>query len=101
MATYLITGCSQGIGLALAAYLAGLPSISTVFASARRYSPELKTLVESSSSKVVYVYTDVEDESSVQAAAEAVEKALDGKGLDVLVNNVGMNDVEFGSVLNV
>lgn len=90
MTTYLITGCSRGLGLGLARILASSPDTELVFASARTdTSSELKSLVSSSKGKVVYVKLDVTSPESAEAAAREVEKHLKGKGLDVIINNVG------------
>ncbi|RAK98105.1 SDR family oxidoreductase [Aspergillus ibericus CBS 121593] len=82
MASYLITGTSRGIGLAMARTLASKP-VSEV-------SVELKQLVAQSAGRVKSIPVDVEDKPSVQAAAATVEQALAGRGLDVLINNVGI-----------
>ncbi len=92
MATYLITGCSRGIGLGLVTELASLPAteISTIFATARSESPALKELVKGSAGRVVFVKLDVADENSVTEMAKEVEEKLGGKGWDGLVNNAGI-----------
>ncbi|KAG4422594.1 hypothetical protein IFR04_004215 [Cadophora malorum] len=92
MATYLITGTSRGLGLALATHLASLPSsqISTIFTLARKSSPALETLIEKSDGRVILIEADVTDEASIKKAVGEVETKLAGKGLDVLINNVGM-----------
>lgn len=100
MATYLITGTSRGLGLALTTHLSTLPSseISTIFALARTESPALKTLVEKADGKVVLVTADVADEDSIKKAVVDVEARLGGKGLDVLVNNVGIMGLTPGGI---
>ncbi|KAK9234998.1 hypothetical protein V1525DRAFT_349121 [Lipomyces kononenkoae] len=92
MASYLITGASRGLGLELARQLASLPvsEVSKVFATARGGSPGLEELAEKSSGRVVVVKLDVTDERSIKQAAVEVEANLDGKGLDVLINNAGI-----------
>jgi NAD(P)-dependent dehydrogenase (short-subunit alcohol dehydrogenase family) len=91
MASYLITGCSHGLGLAMAEHLMTLPSseVDRVFATARHQSPALKALVESSAGRLTYVELDATNEQSVKAASAKVEFILDGAGLDVLINNAG------------
>ncbi|KAH6720410.1 short chain oxidoreductase [Leptodontidium sp. MPI-SDFR-AT-0119] len=100
MATYLITGTSRGLGLALTTHLSTLPSseISTIFALARTESPALKALVEKADGKVVLVTADVADEDSIKKAVVDVEARLGGKGLDVLVNNVGIMGLTPGGI---
>lgn len=96
MATYLITGSSRGLGLALVSRLASLPQseVSAVFATARQdNSPRLRELVDSSSSRVGFVPLDVTDERSATEAVELVDKQLQGRGLDVLINNAGVMPV--------
>lgn len=91
MASYLITGSSRGIGFAVASFLAAKPAteISKVFASARSESAGLKELVAKSDGRVEYVQLDVTSEESARKAARQVEQSLNGKGLDVLINNAG------------
>ena len=77
----LITGCSSGIGRATAEHLAAAGW--TVYASARR--PESIADLESAGCRTVAL--DVTDDSSMQAAVDAVEQAEGAVG--VLVNNAG------------
>lgn len=87
---YLITGCSRGLGLAMATELSKTAS-NFVFATARRETPALKELVQGSNGRVKYVNLDVGSPSSVKEAEKQVDASLDGKGLDVLINNAGVN----------
>ncbi|RAH86237.1 short chain dehydrogenase reductase [Aspergillus japonicus CBS 114.51] len=64
MASVLITGASRGFELAL--------------------------LAAASAGRVLVVQLDVTDEVSVRKAAADVETQLDGKGLDILINNAGI-----------
>ncbi|KAB2576424.1 C-factor [Lasiodiplodia theobromae] len=91
MASYLITGSSRGIGFAVASFLAAKPAteISKVFASARSESDGLKELIAKSDGRVEYVQLDVTSPESAKKAAGQVEQSLNGKGLDVLINNAG------------
>lgn len=93
MSTYLITGSSRGLGLAMVTRLASLPKseVATVFATARQdNSPRLRELVDSSSGRVGFVPLDVSDDQSVAEAAGLVKQQLRGRGLDVLINNAGV-----------
>lgn len=95
MASYLVTGSSRGLGLALITRLASLPKteVGTIIATARQdNSPQLKDLVNASSGRVELVKLDVTDISSVTEAANLVEGKLKGKGLDYLINNAGVMD---------
>ncbi|CZR70069.1 related to short chain oxidoreductase (CsgA) [Phialocephala subalpina] len=92
MASYLITGCSRGLGLELATQLASSPAVNTVFATARKESPGLKELIQKSNGRVVLVQLEATSQDSIKQAVTSVEKALGGKGLDVLINNAGIMD---------
>ncbi|THV47317.1 hypothetical protein BGAL_0319g00080 [Botrytis galanthina] len=87
--TILITGCSRGLGLALAAEFSKAGHL--VFATARGDStPALEELMKSSPSTVKYIKLDATSRSSVQEAEKQVAALLDGQGLDVLINNAGV-----------
>ncbi|KAI0976936.1 NAD(P)-binding protein [Xylaria arbuscula] len=92
MSTVLITGASRGLGLALARQLVSMPSttVSKVFATARGVSAALDDLVRAYPNQVVVLKLDVTDEKSVHQVAARVEAKLEGKGLDVLINNAGV-----------
>ena len=92
MASYLITGASRGLGLELTHQLASLPSseVSKVFATVRGEAPDLESLAKKSSGRVIIIKLDVTNETSIQAAAVEVEAKLEGKGLDILINNAGI-----------
>ncbi|KAJ5486791.1 hypothetical protein N7530_001091 [Penicillium desertorum] len=95
MASYLVTGCSRGLGLALITRLATLPKteVGTIIATARQdNSVRLKEIASASSGRVQMVKLDVTNESSVKEAVLAAEHQLQGKGLDYLVNNAGVSD---------
>ncbi|RAH77757.1 short chain oxidoreductase [Aspergillus japonicus CBS 114.51] len=92
MASYLITGSSRGIGLALVRLLASKPSteVAVVFAAARTQTDALTQLVAQTFGRVYQVEMNVTDDRSIASAAATVEKVLAGRGLDVLVNNAGV-----------
>jgi NAD(P)-dependent dehydrogenase (short-subunit alcohol dehydrogenase family) len=92
MASYLITGASRGLGLELTRQLAAFPpsEVGKIFATARGDAPELEELAKKSSGRVITIRLDVTDEASIKQAAAEVESKLDGKGLDVLINNAGV-----------
>lgn len=83
--TVLITGCSSGIGAALAREFArrGL----RVYASARR--PQ--TLAPLESDGITGLALDVDDDTSIAAALARVE--AESGALDLLVNNAGFSQV--------
>ncbi len=83
MANVLVTGSNKGLGLELCRQLAARGD--TVIAACRRSSPELKALdVE------VIEGIDVGDEASVRSLVERLE----GRTIDLLVNNAGMMSVQ-------
>lgn len=93
MATYLVTGANRGIGLEYCRQL--LERGDNVIAVCRSASDELKNLG-------VQIETDIDitDESSVASLV----KRLDGKPLDVLINNAGivermsLDNLDFDSI---
>lgn len=96
MASYLITGSSRGIGYGLIRMLASKPAsqVGTVIASARSASPnsELKELIAANQGRVHFVSMDTASSpESIETSAKEVEKILGSKGLDVLINNVGIH----------
>lgn len=100
MASYLITGTSRGIGLALTEILASKPAseVSVVFAATRTETNALKQLVSQSAGRVHLVRIDVTDEESVKKAAAEVQQLLNGKGLDILINGVGIMNYTPGGI---
>ncbi|KAJ5087149.1 hypothetical protein N7456_010765 [Penicillium angulare] len=95
MASYLVTGASRGLGLALVSRLAALPTteVGKIIATARSdNSPQLKELINNSSGRVELVKLDVADQKSATKAVGEVERVLQGKGLDFLINNAGLMD---------
>ena len=90
MASYLITGTSRGLGLAMAAHLANSSSVNVIFAAARSQTSHLKELAGQSLDKIVYIEMDTTDQASVDKAVTAVQDRLGDKGLDYLVNNAGI-----------
>ncbi len=92
MASYLITGCSRGLGLALIAHLLTFPisEVGAILATSRNESPALKSLVSSSEGRVVFIQLDTTDEASIKNGVVEAGKILGEKGLDVLINNAGI-----------
>jgi NAD(P)-dependent dehydrogenase (short-subunit alcohol dehydrogenase family) len=81
---WLVTGCSTGIGRAIAT--AALEAGHSVLVTARR--PEtLDDLVEAHADRAVAVALDVTDTNQIDDAVAAADTAFGG--LDVLVNNAG------------
>jgi NAD(P)-dependent dehydrogenase (short-subunit alcohol dehydrogenase family) len=82
-----VTGASTGIGQACALDLdrRGM----RVFAGVRR-GADGEVLAAQASERLTPVLLDVTDEGSIANARDDVERALDGRGLDGLVNNAGV-----------
>lgn len=91
MASYLITGASRGLGLAMAQGLLSKPAskVAVVFVIARQITPALEGLAHTYPQRLVILLADVTDEKSIQKAALQVESTLNGPGLDFLINNAG------------
>jgi NAD(P)-dependent dehydrogenase (short-subunit alcohol dehydrogenase family) len=101
MATYLITGASRGLGLELAAQLAASPpsEVSLVFATARDISASgLIGLAKKFSERIVPVQLDPSDPESLRAAVALVDNHLRSRGLDVLINNSGVQPITPGKI---
>ncbi|KAL2829523.1 short-chain dehydrogenase-like protein [Aspergillus cavernicola] len=92
MASYLVTGTSRGLGLAMVAHLANSSEsdVGVIFAAARSQTPDLQSLVKKSSGRVVYIDMDTTNQVNVDNAVNAVEKRLGDQGLDYLINNAGV-----------
>ncbi|KAL3143458.1 hypothetical protein ABBQ38_002273 [Trebouxia sp. C0009 RCD-2024] len=92
--TYFVSGSSRGVGLALVKELLSKPDERVVFAAARspQKSEELQSLAKEHSERLHIITFDVTDGDSAKKAAEAVQKILGGKGLDVLINNAGTSE---------
>jgi NAD(P)-dependent dehydrogenase (short-subunit alcohol dehydrogenase family) len=95
MASYLITGCSRGIGLELTKLLSSSSAVGTIFATARSLTPALQDVVNASGGGVHFVPLDVTKDDSIAAAVLEVDRKLgSGNGLDVLINNAGIQILE-------
>jgi NAD(P)-dependent dehydrogenase (short-subunit alcohol dehydrogenase family) len=88
--TIVITGCSSGIGAALA--LEFHRRGHTVFATARR--PEALAPLAAQGLRTLVI--DVDDDASIAAAAAAI--ASEGGQVDILINNAGFSQV--GAVID-
>lgn len=84
----LITGANRGIGLELTRqYVA---TGAQIFAAARQPAQgDLRTLAQQHPGQISLLTLDVQDDEQLQAAVAAVRSQV--SGLDVLVNNAGVN----------
>ena len=90
MATFVITGCSRGLGLELATQLTASSTneVKTVIATARSdTSAALKKLIEISNGRVQFVQLDATNKASAKEAATRIASSVGH--IDVLVNNAG------------
>ncbi|KAH7635586.1 hypothetical protein B0T09DRAFT_298272 [Sordaria sp. MPI-SDFR-AT-0083] len=101
MASFLITGASRGLGLAFVKELASRKSseVSKIFAGARNNVAALQELFQNDP-RVHFVKLDVSNQESVKEAAAEVEKQLEGKGLDVLINNAAICHYDMQKMTN-
>lgn len=88
--TVVVTGASSGIGEACTLRLDQLGF--RVFAGVRR-AVDGEALRRKSSERLRWLQLDVTDTTTLSAAAEAVESAAGGNGLQGLVNNAGVSIV--------
>jgi NAD(P)-dependent dehydrogenase (short-subunit alcohol dehydrogenase family) len=100
MATYLITGTSRGLGLAVTKNLLLRPTseVSKIIAAARTESDALKSVISQSDGRVQFVPIEVTNEEQVKKAASLTADILGDKGLDVLINNAGVMPFTKGGV---
>jgi NAD(P)-dependent dehydrogenase (short-subunit alcohol dehydrogenase family) len=84
MTTWLITGCSTGLGHALAQ--AALEHGDNVVATARD-TTNLQSLVDAHPDTALAVTLDVTNQAQIDAAVDAAQRRFGG--VDVLVNNAG------------
>jgi NAD(P)-dependent dehydrogenase (short-subunit alcohol dehydrogenase family) len=87
----LVTGANRGLGFAFIQELSKLSLVENIFACCRTPSKanELNQFAEKNP-KIHIVQLDVENENELVEAVKEVEKVLNGKGLNVLINNAAM-----------
>lgn len=94
--TYAITGASRGLGLEFVKQLAAKGNTIVAFARNPTESSGLSQLVDNKN--VFAVKMDISDEESIKAAASSISKIVPD-GIDVLINNAGINgDVKLNSL---
>ncbi|KAL1969955.1 hypothetical protein VTN77DRAFT_7465 [Rasamsonia byssochlamydoides] len=99
MASYLITGASKGLGLAMVKILLeqSEENIFQVIATFRENSADLEKLKQENRSRLFVINMNVMEEESIRQAVAQVEE-ITGKGLDILINNAGIINYNTGGV---
>lgn len=88
-----VTGAAMGMGMLMARKLAQRGW--TVFAGVM---PGMDTSELTRGGNLTVIEQDVTNETMVQAGAQKVAQALNGAGLDLLINNAGIADISTGPV---
>nr|ACO11177.1 C-factor [Caligus rogercresseyi] len=93
LSSVLITGCNRGLGLGLAKEILKKSGGQTKVLATYRTPEKSEELLELSTSNpsLVPIQFDVKDYSSYDAFMGSVSKSLGDSGLDMLVNNAGVN----------
>lgn len=98
MSSYLITGCSRGLGLELVKQLLLAPpsSVGMVIATSRSRSPsaDLDNQIKGSGGRLHHIQLDVLNKESIQSSVQHASQILHDQGLDVLINNAGVAPIE-------
>lgn len=89
--TWLITGCSSGLGLALARAVLASPAGHTLIANSRDPSrtPDLVSELSRSSSSIRHQWLPLDVDHPTAASALITDLEAQGVEVDVLVNNAG------------
>ena len=89
LASVLITGCNKGIGLQFVKHFVEINRTSEsnvqIFACSRRINSDLESLL--TNENVHHISLDICKKDQVKEAVLKVSQILDGKGLNLLINN--------------
>ncbi|RDX40872.1 C-factor [Lentinus brumalis] len=90
--TWLITGCSRGMGLELAKQLLESPS-NFIIGTARdpAKATALQALKQTARGTLEVIQLDVDDTNGIERSVEEVTAILGERGLDHLINNAAIN----------
>ena len=92
MSSYLVTGAGRGIGLEMCRQLLKVDHVSKIIATFRKEpSDALSTLAKESEGRLAAIPCEVNVPESIAKAVPLIASELGDKGLDVLVNNVGVS----------
>lgn len=98
MSTIVITGGGRGVGLELVRQFGDMPAsrVSTILVTTRGSPPkQLQELISGSAGRILHIQCEITKGVSVRQAAAEIESKLAPKGLDILINNVGVSEAEF------
>lgn len=93
MSAIVISGGGRGVGLELVRQLGELPTsqVSTIITTTRGPpSQQLRDLISASLGRILHVQCEITTEIGVQKAAAEIKSKLTSRGLDILINNVGV-----------
>jgi NAD(P)-dependent dehydrogenase (short-subunit alcohol dehydrogenase family) len=91
-ATYIVTGANRGIGLEFVKQLSARGD--TVFATARNPEAAKDLQALAAERNVFIIPLEVTDSESIKAAAKEID-AKAPQGVDVLINNAGINAIRY------
>ncbi|KAK5128071.1 hypothetical protein LTR85_005188 [Meristemomyces frigidus] len=91
MSVYCITGANRGLGLEFARQIASASPSKTTLALTRSLSSDLADLNKVSNSNTHILECDTGNLQSIKAFTSSAAKALNGKKIDFLINNAGIN----------
>lgn len=93
MPIYVLTGANRGLGLEFVRQLSA-DSSNTVIGAVRSMSNDLANLISLNKNKNIHILEcDTGKESSIISFVESCGKILEGKKIDYLLNNSGINGV--------
>ncbi|KAJ9138261.1 NAD(P)-binding protein [Coniochaeta hoffmannii] len=91
MPVYCITGANRGLGLEFVRQLAANPQNTILATSRSASSSDINDLKAISSPNTHILQCDVSDVDSIKSFVDEAGKVLDGRKIDFLLNNAGVN----------